>query len=130
MDAKWRFGATLVIWVFMGTISILALLASLEYDVSGWAFFTPIVLAMLSMLPLWASDSSFSSSSSPTKTGGYVKEEKYDNTAYSMALLMEMMDDDERDEFKHNLKNRILSGETVTDESLAEELQKRKSKPL
>jgi len=126
MDAKWRFGATLVIWVFMGTISILALLASLEYDISGWTFFTPIVVAMFSMLPLWASDSG----SSSTKTGGYVKAEKPDNTAYSMALLMEMMDDDEREEFKYDLKNRILSGEAVTDESLAEELQKRKSKPL
>jgi hypothetical protein len=43
-----------------------------------------------------------------------------------MALLMEMMDEDEREEFKSQLKRRILSGETVTDESLIVDMEKRK----
>ncbi|HRF94850.1 MAG TPA: hypothetical protein PLZ51_06645, partial [Aggregatilineales bacterium] len=56
----------------------------------------------------------------------YSYEKRGDNTAYSMALLMEMMDEDEREEFKHNLKQRILSGENVTNESLILDMEKRK----
>ena len=48
------------------------------------------------------------------------------NTAYKLAVLMEMMDEDERDEFKYQLKNNLLAGDdSLSIESLIAEKRKR-----
>jgi hypothetical protein len=119
MDAKWRFGATIVIWVFSFVLTVLALVGAAGESLDDWVIAIPMVIALVSTITIWESKNS-----KVTPPSDLVKQT--DNTAYSMALLMEMMDDDEREEFKHNLKQRILSGENVTNESLILDMEKRK----
>lgn len=115
MNVKWRVGATLIIWAFMGSISILALIGAggENSNIAGWVFTIPLVVGLFATFSVWDS-------------GKRSAEQKSDNTAYTMALLMEMMDEDEREQFKYDLKRRVLSGEQLTNESLVEELEKRK----
>lgn len=122
MDAKWRFGTTLFIWVFCFILAILALIGAASGAVEGWVFFVPLVTAMFATLPIWESGKD----DSPEKSASKQASSKADNTAYTMALLMEMMDEDEREQFKYDLKRRILSGEAITNESLIEDMEKRK----
>jgi hypothetical protein len=126
MDIKWRFGTTAFIWILATIMTVVAFVSANSGNLEDWIMVVPLVVAMFTTVAIWESSKGDSSKSDEKGSSG----KKGDSTAYTMALLMEMMDDDEREEFKYNLKNRILSGEAVTDESLAEELQKRKSKPL
>ena len=128
MDIKWRFGTTAFIWVLATIMTVVAFNSASAGNLEDWIMVVPLVVAMFATVAIWESAKGSDSSKSETKSVSSGK--KADSTAYTMALLMEMMDDDEREEFKYDLKNRILSGEAVTDESLAQELQKRKSKPL
>ena len=126
MDVKWRFGTTALIWVLATIMTVVAFVSANSGNLEDWIMVVPLVVAMFATVTIWESSKGDSSKSDEKSSSG----KKGDSTAYTMALLMEMMDEDEREEFKYDLKNRILSGEAVTDESLAEELQKRKSKPL
>lgn len=120
MEAKWRFGATLVIWAFATLLAIIALGNAGLGWIEDWVVAVPLGVALIATLAVWESGN-------PSKSSGQVSSgKKSDNTAYNMAFLMEMMDEDEREEFKSQLKRRILSGETVTDESIATDIQKRK----
>lgn len=110
--------ATMGIWFTAMIISIFVLVNSIFLgDGTIAALAIPMGLAFLTTAVVWNSPSSNKASPSDKKS---------DNTAYTMALLMEMMDDDEREEFKSQLKHRILSGESVTDASIIQEMEKRK----
>lgn len=123
MDAKWRFGATMFIWIFCFVLAILALIGAANGAIEGWVFFVPLAIAMLATVPIWEGGKD----NLPAKSGArFGPTNKTDNTAYTMALLIEMMDEDEREQFKYDLKRRILSGEMVTNESLIEDMEKRK----
>ncbi len=124
MDVKWRFGATLVIWILATIMSIVALTNASAGMLEDWVVAVPLGVALIATLAVWESSKSESSSKSSEQASSSAK--KGDSTAYNMALLMEMMDDDEREEFKSQLKRRILSGETVTDESIVADIEKRK----
>ncbi|HRF94848.1 MAG TPA: hypothetical protein PLZ51_06635, partial [Aggregatilineales bacterium] len=106
MDAKWRFGATAVIWFISAIISIIVLVNSMFLE--DWVLAIPLGIAMIATIAIWESGNSAKYEAKSSSRSESVKQT--DNTAYSMALLMEMMDEDEREEFKHNLKQRILSG--------------------
>jgi hypothetical protein len=121
VNDKSKQNSTIVIWLAAMVISIFALMNSVF--LGSWviaALAIPMGLAFLTTAVVWGGDRSHRSKLSEAS------ESKKDNTAYSMALLMEMMDEDEREEFKYNLKNRILSGENVTNESLILDMEKRK----
>ncbi|MDZ4669882.1 MAG: hypothetical protein SH821_03330 [Phototrophicales bacterium] len=122
MDTKWRFGATIVIWAFATLLSIIIIGNMSLGGIADWVIAIPLGVALVATLAIWESGKD-SSSKQESKSASLTQT---DNTAYSMALLMEMMDDDEREEFKHNLKQRILSGENVTNESLILDMEKRK----
>ena len=122
MDAKWRFGATAVIWFISAIISIIVLVNSMFLE--DWVLAIPLGIAMIATIAIWESGNSAKYEAKSSSRSESVKQT--DNTAYSMALLMEMMDEDEREEFKRNLKQRILSGENVTNESLILDMEKRK----
>ncbi len=52
-----------------------------------------------------------------------------DDKAYKLAVLLEMMDEDEREDFKHQLKNDLISGgdsESLSLDALITEKRKRK----
>jgi len=122
MDTKWRFGATIVIWAFATLLSIIIIGNMSLGGIADWVIAIPLGVALVATLAIWESgkDSSSKQESLPRDN------KQGDSTAYTMALLMEMMDEDERYEFKHNLKQRILSGENVTNESLILDMEKRK----
>ncbi|MCU0479996.1 MAG: hypothetical protein MUE54_02145 [Anaerolineae bacterium] len=123
MNDKNKQNSTIVIWLAAMVISIFVLMNA---DLLGsWviaALAMPMGLAFLSTAVVWNTHSSNMNNTLMTQRSG----KSNDNTAYNMALLMEMMDDDEREEFKSQLKRRILSGETVTDESIVADIEKRK----
>ncbi len=124
MDAKWRFGATVVIWA-LATLMSIVIIGNMSLGwIEDWVISIPLGVALFTTLAVWNSPalgSSNKSVSTPTTS-----EKKSDNAAYTMALLMEMMDEDEREEFKSQLKQRILSGESMTDASIIQEMEKRK----
>jgi len=124
MEAKWRFGATVFIWAFATLITIVILGNMSLGWIEDWVIAVPLGVALISTLAVWESGKNDSASKSSEQAHSSGK--KGDNTAYNMALLMEMMDDEEREEFKSQLKRRILSGETVTDESIVADIEKRK----
>ena len=118
MNERSKTIATIAIWVASMIISIFVLVNSIFLGSGTIAVLAiPMGLAFLTTAVVWNSPSSNKASPS---------EKKSDSTAYTMALLMEMMDEDERDEFKSQLKQRILSGESVTDASIIQEMEKRK----
>ncbi|PJF29421.1 MAG: hypothetical protein CUN52_08480 [Phototrophicales bacterium] len=125
MDAKWRFGATVVIWGLATLMAIVALGNAGLGWIEDWVVAVPLGVALVATLAVWESGRGDSRSSSSSKNQSHT-DQKSDSTAYTMALLMEMMDDDEREEFKSQLKQRILSGESLTDASMVQEMEKRK----
>ena len=124
MDAKWRFGATFIVWGFSFVLTLIAFIAASESSFEDWLAVVPLGVALISTIVIWESASDDKKSSN--KSLGSSTVQKPDNTAYNMALLMEMMDDDECEEFKYRLKERILSGENITNESLILDMEKRK----
>lgn len=109
---------TIFIWIATTIISIFSLMSE------GWVVSIPLGVALFATVAVWSSGNE--SDAKEVKTQSSATEKRGDNTAYTMALLMEMMDDEEREAFKSQLKRRILSGETVTDESLIMDMEKRK----
>ncbi len=120
MNDKWRVGLTLMFWIVGIGVTLIFLGNVTAGLLDDWLIVVPLIVTLLSTVTLWGVD--------PEKIipEQSASEKRNDSTAYSMALLMEMMDEDEREEFKHNLKDRILSGENVTNESLILDMEKRK----
>jgi hypothetical protein len=123
METKWRFGATVVIWGLATLMTIVALGNAGLGWIEDWVVAIPLGVALVATLAIWESGRGDSHASSKQQSQ---PNQKSDSTAYTMALLMEMMDDDEREEFKSQLKQRILSGESLTDVSMVQEMEKRK----
>lgn len=121
MDNKWRVGLTLMFWIAGIGITLVFLSNVTAGLLDDWLVIVPLVVTLFSTVTLWGVDPEKGLPSASTPS-----EKKSDNTAYTMALLMEMMDDDERNAFKSRLQERILSGESVTDGSLIQEMEKRK----
>jgi len=112
---------TIFIWIATTIISIFSLMSE------GWVVSIPLGVALFATVAVWSSgNESTSNEAKKEATVSSHPEKRGDSTAYTMALLMEMMDEEEREEFKSQLKRRILSGETVTDESLIADMEKRK----
>ncbi|HRF94852.1 MAG TPA: hypothetical protein PLZ51_06655, partial [Aggregatilineales bacterium] len=108
--------ATIAIWIATTIISVFSLMSE------GWVVSIPLGVALFATIAVWG----FASSDGNKSASSTTSEKRGDNSAYTMALLMEMMDEDERDEFKSQLKRRILSGEDITDESIIMDMEKRK----
>lgn len=120
MNDKWRVGLTLMFWVVGIGVTLIFLGNVTAGLLDDWLIVVPLILTLLSTVTLWGVDPEKAlPNSSPS-------EKKSDTTAYTMALLMEMMDEDERQTFKERLQERILSGEVVRDESLIADMEKRK----
>ncbi|MCL4256110.1 MAG: hypothetical protein KJ043_20300 [Anaerolineae bacterium] len=122
MNYKWRVGLTLMFWIVGIGITFIFLGNVVAGLLDDWLVIVPLVITLLSTMTLWGLDPEKALPDQPTS------EKKSDSTAYTMALLMEMMDEYEREEFKSQLKQRILSGESVTDASIIQEMEKRKQR--
>lgn len=123
MEAKWRFGATVVIWGLATLMAIVALGNAGLGWIEDWVVAVPLGVALIATVAIWESGRGDSRSSSQNQPQ---TDQKPDSTAYTMALLLEMMDEYEREEFKAQLKHRILSGESLTDTSIVQDMEKRK----
>jgi ABC-type transport system involved in cytochrome bd biosynthesis fused ATPase/permease subunit len=119
MNDKSRENTTIVIWGITAALSFFALMSE------GWVIAIPLGVALICTLVIWITGAIEKTAGVGQNNQNYTSEQRGDS-AYTMALLMEMMDEDERDEFKSQLKRRILSGETVTDESIIMDMEKRK----
>ncbi|MDX2075534.1 MAG: hypothetical protein SFZ02_03830 [bacterium] len=120
MNDKSRETTTIVIWGITAVLSFFALMSE------GWVISIPLGVALICTLVIWITGAIEKTAGVGQNNQNYTSEKRGDNSAYTMALLMEMMDEDEREEFKSQLKRRILSGESVTDESIIMDMEKRK----
>lgn len=109
MDNKVRRNATSVIWI---SAFIISLLFQNLYSFGMPPFAPAIGTATLATIFLWWNviiSSIFGNRSAqkpqPSKTSDI------DSKAYKLAVLLEMMDEHERAEFKYQLKNEILSSD-------------------
>ncbi|MCU0479997.1 MAG: hypothetical protein MUE54_02150 [Anaerolineae bacterium] len=98
---------TIFIWIATTIISIFSLMSE------GWVVSIPLGVALFATVAIWTSgnESEAKNQKNQTSSSSSSTEKRGDSTAYTMALLMEMMDEDEREEFKSQLKRRILSGD-------------------
>ncbi|MCU0479998.1 MAG: hypothetical protein MUE54_02155 [Anaerolineae bacterium] len=117
---KWRVGLTLMFWVVGIGITLIFLGNVTAGLLDDWLIVIPFIFTLISTVILWDDDTE------KTLPDSSPSEKKSDTTAYTMALLMEMMDEDERQTFKERLQERILSGEVVRDESLIADMEKHK----
>jgi len=108
-----------IIWIIAVTDSLFVLMTG-----AGFVIPLPFILAVLATIIIQIRDRKPYNIHQATESINML--EHRDNTVYTMALLMEMMDDDERQAFKERLQERILSGETATDESLIADMEKHK----
>jgi len=107
-------------WIIGAIFTYLFMINASAGLLADWVVIFPFIFATIPTILLWGFNKE------APKTSLAMNHKQGDNTAYTMALLMEMMDEDEREEFKSQLKRRILSGETITDESLIIDIEKRK----
>jgi len=123
MSNRTRVGLTWMIWIAGIALTFIFMSNAIAGLLDDWLVIVPLIVALFSTVTFWGvgtetDDKELPSLPRDNKQG--------DSTAYTMALLMEMMDEDERYEFKSQLKRRILSGETVMDESIIMDMEKRK----
>ncbi len=103
----WKAVTTLGIWAIMGMISLSAIIFS---DGNPNLFtllivLTPLLLGLGATLAIWMDSDSDTNNSSET-THDSEKAKRVAGDKY--ALLLQMMDDDEREAFKYSLKQRLL----------------------
>ena len=120
-DQFWRAVVTGIVWLVMGIISVTAMNNSYMFDpsvVAVWA----MVLACITTVLLWWRVPSSSLSQKDNKKTTFIgrSEEKAKRGQHQgnsrMALLMELMDEDELQVFKERLKQRILDDAYMMDD--------------
>ena len=120
MDNKSLRDVTIKIWVaafIVGLILPTTFSNSLPYTISAALLTTVFIWWNVILKGIVGLFSSKSRKNPPSEVN---------NTAYKLAVLMEMMDENERDEFKYQLKNNLLAGDdSVSIESLIAEKRKR-----
>jgi hypothetical protein len=101
-----RVFATAIIWI--GCFGLVG--ANIITGGSGIVTLGILFIAMLASVPIWESKESDKSSKTPSDTTvnpeKLKREDSYDQ---KMRLLMELMDDDEREAFKQTLKQQVIS---------------------
>ncbi|MCU0479994.1 MAG: hypothetical protein MUE54_02135 [Anaerolineae bacterium] len=120
MNNQIRWNITLRIWV--AALIIGALMTQPGYEIMSIA----VATALLATLFVWA-DGILHRLGIPALVNKAQSSDTSDK-AYKLAVLLEMMDEDEREEFKHRLKNDLMGGgdsESLSIESLITEKRKR-----
>lgn len=125
MDNRMRWNITLRVWLAAFIVGI--------FISTPWSPSLPITIttAIVATVFIWgglvleAILKRVGASITPQKQ---VSKSGIDDRAYKLAVLLEMMDDDEREEFKHKLKNDLIGGgdsESLSLDSLITEKRKR-----
>lgn len=127
MNDKWRFGSTVMIWAFT-TLMVIIMVgnASLGW-LESWVISVPLGVAFLATALIWGSAVGVALFSQGKPTQHSQPTQKGDSTPYKLAMLLEMMTEEEREDFKNRLKDNLLSGdESLSLEDLAGEKRKRR----
>jgi 1,4-dihydroxy-2-naphthoate octaprenyltransferase len=121
MDNKARRDATVMVWigaVLGGMFFNTPFAPALPLTIATAILTTILLWGWVVIKPVWRRLASATSKKPP--------QTEVNNTAYKLAVLMEMMDEHERDEFKYQLKNNLLAGDdSMSIESLIAEKRKR-----
>ncbi|MDX2075537.1 MAG: hypothetical protein SFZ02_03845 [bacterium] len=120
MDSTSRRDATIFIWSISMMIALFLLFASGREGV----MLIPLGMALLGTAIIWGSAIIEAMVTPKYYPPSQAKRE--DTTAYKLAMLMELMDEDERQAFKNRLADDLLSGDdSLSIESLITEKRKR-----
>ncbi len=110
MDNKIRRNATSVIWVSALLVSLI-LNAHNGYSLGMPPFIPAFGTAILATLFLWWNVIISAIFGNRSAQKGQPSTTDIDSKAYKLAMLLEMMDEHEREDFKYQLKNDLLSSE-------------------
>ena len=120
MDAKSRENATM----FIGGMSMLVAIFLLFGSGSADVMLIPLGFALFAISIIWGS--AIIEAMVAPKYYPPPQANREDTTAYKLAMLMELMDEDERQVFKNRLADDLLSGDdSLSIESLMAEKRKR-----
>ncbi|MEQ8675139.1 MAG: hypothetical protein RLP44_20545 [Aggregatilineales bacterium] len=120
-DNFWKAVATITVWVICGVIGISVVMFSnggYSWDMIG----IPLIAAILATFFMWAVPELVKEDVEKARiAGGQSATEKQKRNATPqgesrLSMLMELMDDDEREAFKHTLKQRILAENRLSDD--------------
>lgn len=125
MDNRMRWNITLRVW-------LAAIIVGLIYGQSGLPIFAyTISTAILATLFIWGGlvlEPILKWVGASITTPKQSAKPDINDKAYKLAVLLEMMDEDEREDFKHQLKNDLMSSddsESLSLDSLIAEKRKR-----
>jgi hypothetical protein len=118
MDTFWKMVTTITAWILLAGISITALIVSGDARFSGdvtAVTLMPLIIGFLVTLVVWVGGDS----KGQARPADYEKAKRQPGDANTkLALLLELMDDDEREAFKETLKRRVLDDMTSGDGEL------------
>ena len=97
---------TVSIWIAVGLIDFGVALSNIEQgNALGWPFMLPLVIALISTLFIWTVPTILEGR---VNTAARSDQKPKRSSGDMMALLMELMDEDERAAFKQKLQQRLL----------------------
>lgn len=109
-EAFFKMITTITIWVILGAISVMVIIFSegrFNGDTSMLTIF-PLILAFLATIGIWFGKELFAGRSAQ-QVERETEKAKRDMGMSKLDLLMNMMDEDEREAFKETLKRRVLN---------------------
>ena len=114
-NAMAKAAVTITMWLILGFISFVAIAGegifntTIRGDATAITL-VPLVLAMIGTAIIWTTDSEKSESSSEKVTVEALEKAKREGKSTDrLALLLELMDEDERSAFKESLKQGVLA---------------------
>ena len=116
-NAMAKAAVTITMWLVLGFISFVAIAgegvfnATIRGDATAMALW-PLVLAMISTAIIWTTDSEKAKSETEKSTAEAREKAKREGSALSMdklAVLVELMDEEELRQFKETLKRGVLT---------------------
>jgi hypothetical protein len=120
MVTLWKVVATITAWFLLAGISITALIVSGDARFSGDVtaiILVPLVIGLFVTMAIWLAGESDKHEAAAVTDYEKAKRQPGDANT-KLRLLLELMDDDEREAFKETLKRRVLDDMTSGDGEL------------
>ncbi len=106
MNNFWKSATTVSIWVLCSGVTITLAVAS---NMGVLGLIIPFMAAGLTSMMIWSDDNSTQQSQRPrVEVGPAGKKKRGGDGSDKMRLLLELMDEDEREVFKETLKRQVL----------------------
>ena len=115
--------STLAIWAITGTISIFGITSNTNINSDlVWITILPLIIALIATFMIWVAPELARADNAAKATHLHIgdsekaKRDASRSDESRLSLLMEMMDDDEREAFKDTLKRRLLDDYRVNED--------------